>query len=490
MTRFRGFALVPLLTLLLVPSAGIGAGMLLSVEKTRDGCLLSDDFNDGIMDTSSVTSALTPWQPLYADSSLDFREINGYFQVFGNTGPVYVGQHRGIQTNPYTYQGWSIASLETLELVSIVDMQDLDPLSPAIDDIGHNTEARIAHHYCSNCYTAGIDNNATVSVGYLLGTATGPGWDPPGGKWGYRVKWDDAYSSRYLSTTGRLFGDEAVVMHPTMVDNYGFDAGDSTLATGYVWADGAWVVLGSRKLQMWTCRKTELKSMCGWARNRNIDYRWDNFRLFPHSRRYPVEFTLVDADSNLLVGNYSLVMRRTGGGAVADIDTIGVDAQFRLHLDHTTMILPTSLRFVLLEELVDSIATFSLPASGVTGCYPNDAYVIRLDTTSAPPDDGDEGIAPIRPHLEPNVPNPWNPRTKIAYEIPGGSESVFVTLRVYDLSGRLVRSLVDEPRGAGSHEVWWDGTDRRGAAVPSGVYFYRLEAAGFDPETRRMVLLR
>jgi hypothetical protein len=88
--------------------------------------------------------------------------------------------------------------------------------------------------------------------------------------------------------------------------------------------------------------------------------------------------------------------------------------------------------------------------------------------------------------LEPNVPNPFNPSTTIRYELAAAGRA---TLRVYDISGRLVKTLVDRQMPAGTFEARWDGRDARGVAVASGVYFYRLEAGAFT-QTRRMVLLK
>ncbi|MDH4036962.1 MAG: right-handed parallel beta-helix repeat-containing protein [Candidatus Krumholzibacteria bacterium] len=86
-----------------------------------------------------------------------------------------------------------------------------------------------------------------------------------------------------------------------------------------------------------------------------------------------------------------------------------------------------------------------------------------------------------------NFPNPFNPATTIRYRLgdPGGH----VTLAIHDVTGRLVRMLVDEQQGPGARAVRWDGRDDRGSAVASGVYFYRVTAPGVS-EARRMVLLK
>jgi len=96
-------------------------------------------------------------------------------------------------------------------------------------------------------------------------------------------------------------------------------------------------------------------------------------------------------------------------------------------------------------------------------------------------------IAPTEFGVHQNVPNPFNPVTTIAFDLP---RPATVTLRVYDLSGRLVRSLVDgEVMEAGRREMAWRGRDDGGRSVAAGVYLYRLEANGYT-ETKRMVLVK
>ena len=90
--------------------------------------------------------------------------------------------------------------------------------------------------------------------------------------------------------------------------------------------------------------------------------------------------------------------------------------------------------------------------------------------------------------LEQNRPNPFNPVTEIAYNVPG-SDGGRVTLSIYAIDGSLVTTLVDEARGAGPGTVTWDGIDGRGRRVASGVYLYRIRAAG-ETVTRKMVLLK
>lgn len=88
--------------------------------------------------------------------------------------------------------------------------------------------------------------------------------------------------------------------------------------------------------------------------------------------------------------------------------------------------------------------------------------------------------------LAQNHPNPFNPRTEIRFSLEQAGSA---RLRVFDAGGRVVKVLADGPLPAGQHQVVWDGTDARGNAVASGVYFYRLETDEHSV-SKRMVLLK
>jgi hypothetical protein len=88
--------------------------------------------------------------------------------------------------------------------------------------------------------------------------------------------------------------------------------------------------------------------------------------------------------------------------------------------------------------------------------------------------------------LQQNVPNPFSPQTTIEYTLQAAGN---VSLRIYDVQGRLVVTLVDGPRGAGPHRVTWHGQDANGNAVTSGNYFYKLESEG-TVLARKMILVK
>jgi len=83
-------------------------------------------------------------------------------------------------------------------------------------------------------------------------------------------------------------------------------------------------------------------------------------------------------------------------------------------------------------------------------------------------------------------PNPFNPTTNISYTMPQAGHLV---LKVFDVRGHLVRTLLDERREAGVGRVVWDGSDNRGAPVPSGVYFYEARS-GREVRVRKMTMVK
>ena len=100
--------------------------------------------------------------------------------------------------------------------------------------------------------------------------------------------------------------------------------------------------------------------------------------------------------------------------------------------------------------------------------------------------DDDEGGGSPGLFLGQCYPNPFNPSTTIRF---GLNRPVPVELKVYNVTGTVIKVLVDGRRGGGEHSVIWNGTDSSGRNVVSGVYFYRLEAGSFI-KTRKMILLR
>ncbi len=102
-------------------------------------------------------------------------------------------------------------------------------------------------------------------------------------------------------------------------------------------------------------------------------------------------------------------------------------------------------------------------------------------------DEGSGSAAPpARSSLAQNMPNPFNPETAIRYSVASAGK---VAIRIYNVNGALVRTLIDRVQTAGEHVERWNGTDDHGRPLPSGAYFYRLETQGFL-DSKKLILLR
>ena len=99
------------------------------------------------------------------------------------------------------------------------------------------------------------------------------------------------------------------------------------------------------------------------------------------------------------------------------------------------------------------------------------------DSVTAGGVQGGPGELPQRLTLTQNYPNPFNPTTTIRFAVP---QSGHVTLKVYDMLGREIATLVDGEVAAGSHSVVWNARDDSGRSVASGSYMYRLRSADAD----------
>jgi hypothetical protein len=138
---------------------------------------------------------------------------------------------------------------------------------------------------------------------------------------------------------------------------------------------------------------------------------------------------------------------------------------------------------------------FNVPALGANGYYTivvedqgqdqTGNYSVTLDQTGGPTDIGDRPpVAELA--LLPASPSPFAHTTQLGFSLPAEGE---VQLRVFDVRGARVRSLVSDRVGAGIHSVTWDGHDERGERVASGVYYVQLQAGG-EVRRQKVVLIR
>ncbi len=97
-----------------------------------------------------------------------------------------------------------------------------------------------------------------------------------------------------------------------------------------------------------------------------------------------------------------------------------------------------------------------------------------------------EDIIGVDTKLNGNYPNPFNPITNIAYSIRDAGN---VTLRVYNLRGQLVKTLINEVKETGNHTAFWNGTNNSNKSVSSGIYFYKMKSGNYS-STKKMILMK
>jgi photosystem II stability/assembly factor-like uncharacterized protein len=173
-----------------------------------------------------------------------------------------------------------------------------------------------------------------------------------------------------------------------------------------------------------------------------------------------IVFNPLDNDLIYLADQHSGVYRSVNGGA-------------------TWTTVNDGLRTKAVNELAQSQAGLFLYAA-------TEGEGVFLLEDAGPPIAVGEPPAPAPLALEQSYPNPFNPAVTIDFTL---REPTRVALRIFDTSGRLIRTLLDEPRAAGPHRLSWDGRDNTGRSVASGVYFYRLRT-GLGTMTRKMILAR
>ncbi|MDP3581044.1 MAG: CHRD domain-containing protein [Ignavibacteria bacterium] len=140
---------------------------------------------------------------------------------------------------------------------------------------------------------------------------------------------------------------------------------------------------------------------------------------------------------------------------------------------------------LLLRELVKgklymNVHTLTNPGGEIRGQVVNSTDI----TSGVKSNDSQE--LPSSFELSQNYPNPFNPETTIRYKIQAASN---VSLKVYDVLGREVATLVNEYKQAGNYKVKFNVETRHGASLQSGIYFYRIHANGYS-ETKKMILIK
>ena len=160
------------------------------------------------------------------------------------------------------------------------------------------------------------------------------------------------------------------------------------------------------------------------------------------------------------------------------VDTIITNSNFLSH-----PIAPDSSLEFTLHVFVDAVTNGTAHVRLRVGDYfnPSDTLGFQFTASTLPLTSVKEEDVPNSYSLRQNYPNPFNPSTKINFTL---AKTGYVTLKVYDVIGKLVKTLLDGYKSSGDHTINFNATN-----LPSGIYFYRLQSDNFN-SVRKMILIK
>jgi len=172
----------------------------------------------------------------------------------------------------------------------------------------------------------------------------------------------------------------------------------------------------------------------------------------------------VNGQSMVLGVNFSGQEIPAGTGAIAEI-VVMISANAPM----------TDIPLSISQLIVAAQGGVPLPSNGADGVF---SVTVGVD---------DEALMPTEFDLAQNYPNPFNPTTTIEYSVP---EASHIQVGIYNLLGQEIRSLVIGEHQPGFYTTMWDGLDRNGVRVESGVYLYRMSSSAGYGATKKLVLLK
>ena len=168
------------------------------------------------------------------------------------------------------------------------------------------------------------------------------------------------------------------------------------------------------------------------------------------------------------------------GNATLVVDSIVISNSRFILNNNNFSIQPYSYNKVLLEFYPDSLKNYSAMLTVYSNVGNKEIVVTGIGTDNTV-NVQDQNLTPLAFTLEQNYPNPFNPSTIISFKLP---EQTNVELKVYDVLGNEVATLVNEIKPAGNYEAEWDASN-----LPSGVYIYQLRAGTYT-QMKKMILLK
>lgn len=210
------------------------------------------------------------------------------------------------------------------------------------------------------------------------------------------------------------------------------------------------------------------------------------------SNTFAYVFKFIDANTGFTAGGNSLYKTTNGGTNWINLAAINMNAQ-AIHLFDTNTILIAGSSGVIKKSTDGGLSFTTVPfiskgdiqcmsfVNSMTGWVMGSGGMIIKTNDILTGNISNQTVTPTEYLLHQNYPNPFNPTTKISFEIP---KSGLISLKVFDLTGREIATLINEFKTLGKYSVDFNGTN-----LSSGVYFYKLEANGIS-EVKKMLLLK
>lgn len=210
--------------------------------------------------------------------------------------------------------------------------------------------------------------------------------------------------------------------------------------------------------------------------------------------KYTYTFTQAEKDAGYLL--YSFATDLTGDGITEFyvLSSYGTTSPYR----QGVKIIDIANNKILLE-LNDAASYYSSPTiwdvddDGILECliskfnYPNFTINNLISyNTGISTSINEQNIEKVEFNLKQNFPNPFNPQTNIEFDLKNDSD---VNLKIYDVNGKEVNTLLNDNLNSGTHKLIWNGTDKNNTKVASGVYFYQLNVNGYS-NTKKMIYLK
>lgn len=300
---------------------------VLEVSRVTSGAVLVDDFEDGVIDPAK-------WALSLNDPGLQVEEAGGRFRIFGTTADTLGAgnPHVGILSQYTIHEN-------PVDAVAIADMRVPDLTPPPV--------FQYIQYWVHLCNWS-PDRNTTLCLR----------WENGRYEWWTRVR--DASGIHYVPPPHAPFGDETTDFRTCQIEVL------DGVSTTSVFNAGSWVTIGAPTPDPGLINKRlELKAVV-YARSHPVDVEWDDARIFEHPASVPVLFAVGSDTRSVALLHEGAVVDSAGavGGTVA------------LHLDLRAPI-PYDLQLRLYEDDV-LLGGAGLPADGVDGVYPGDAYEVTF----------------------------------------------------------------------------------------------------------------